>query len=197
MPLKATENDLVLPLLGVLVEAPRHQYALARLLRRRYPSLNIRAGTIYTLVASLTAEGWVTPLRQERSGNRPPRSLYSLTERGWAEFRARVERQLRDATLRPASFAIALAYLASLPAATAAKALQARVELLEREAGRLEAAEADAQSQGVQEIHMIEVSFARSQLNQEVDWIRALIGRIEDGTLEWPMAPAHQAEASE
>lgn len=58
MRLRATDSPLVLPLLGLLLEHPRHQYALLAELRDRY-GLRVRTGSVYTLVGSLRDAGWI------------------------------------------------------------------------------------------------------------------------------------------
>lgn len=46
-------------ILGMLVERPRHPYAVFAGLRRRYPYLRVRNATVYTLLDTLKAVRWI------------------------------------------------------------------------------------------------------------------------------------------
>ena len=70
MPKNALDNPLVLPILGLLVEQPRHAYAVFSEVRSRYGYLEVRNATVYTLLDRLTAEGWVA----DRAGPSATRS---------------------------------------------------------------------------------------------------------------------------
>ena len=49
VPLDATRNSLVLPILGLLVEQPAHAYDVAARLEARYPQLKTRRSSVVTL----------------------------------------------------------------------------------------------------------------------------------------------------
>src|SRR2546429_9917474 len=59
VPTSALDNPLVLPILGLLVERPRHSYAVFAELRRRYLYLHVRNATVYTLLETLKAVRWI------------------------------------------------------------------------------------------------------------------------------------------
>ncbi|GAA4241433.1 hypothetical protein GCM10022254_70240 [Actinomadura meridiana] len=182
MPLNAVDNPLALRLLGLLVEQPRHQYALAVALKERYPYVNAKSGSVYTLVRSLEVAGWVAPTEVEQVGNRPTRTVYALTEQGWDVFRERVRRQIREAKVTTSAFVDALAYLGALDPAEAPDVLRERQASVEERITELE----QAAGRGPMEITMIEVDFVLYQLRSEAEWLRALITRIDDGELAWP-----------
>ncbi|UBU18362.1 PadR family transcriptional regulator [Nonomuraea gerenzanensis] len=182
MPLTAVDNPLTLRLLGLLVERPMHPYALAVALNERYPFLNAKSGSVYTLVRSLEAAGWVAQTGVEQHGNRPARTVYALTGQGWDIFRERVRRQIREAKVTTSAFVDALAYLGALDRAEAPHVLRERQDSLEKRIAELDR----ASDPGLPEITMIEVDFVLHQLRAEADWIRALIARIDGGELAWP-----------
>ncbi|MBB4703140.1 PadR family transcriptional regulator [Sphaerisporangium siamense] len=182
MPSTAVDNPLILRLLGLLVEQPKHQYALAVALNDRYPYLNAKSGSVYTLVRSLEAAGWVAPTGVEQMGNRPARTVYALTDQGWEVFKERVRRQIREAKVTTSAFVDALAYLGALDRDEAPHVLRERQEsLVERIAELAQAGDPD-----LPEITMIEVDFVMHQLRAEAEWIRDLIARIDNGELAWP-----------
>ncbi|MFF5260375.1 PadR family transcriptional regulator [Actinomadura viridis] len=182
MPLTAVDNPLTLRLLGLLVERPMHPYALANALNERHPYLHAKSGSVYTLVRSVEAAGWVAPTGVEQMGNRPARTVYALTDRGWDIFKERVRRQIREAKVTTSAFVDALAYLGALDRAEAPHVLRGRLESLEERIAEMER----AGDPGLPEITMIEVDFVLHQMRAEAEWIRALIARIERDELAWP-----------
>lgn len=110
MPKSALDNPLILPILGLLVEQPRHPYAVFAELRRRYPFLQARNATVYTLIETLKALGWV----QTRDAGE--HETLHPTSAGADALAERVEAEVRggDLTGGPSSVA-ALAYLSIMP----------------------------------------------------------------------------------
>ncbi|KAA9158733.1 hypothetical protein FPZ12_021980 [Amycolatopsis acidicola] len=175
MPQNAMDNPLVLPMLGLLAESPRQQYALFAELRDRYAFLRVKTSTVYTLVGSLERNG-LAALDGEQE--------VSLTREGIAELRRRVEAHLREADPNAdPKFAIALAYLGILPPGDAAALLRERAQALKADA---RAADEVLRESGVAELHMIEGHFLASRLRHDATWLNRLAGRIESGDLAWP-----------
>lgn len=177
MPKNALDNPLVLPILGLLVEQPRHPYALFSELRTRYGYLQVRNATVYTLLERLAAEGWVA------GADGDERAVLTTTESGATALADRVRQQLgqADVTGGPA-FVAALAYLGILPSPEAAAVLGRRVELVGEEIGRLEQAIEDSAEP---ELHMIEAYYLLARLRHDVDWLASTARRIETGKLKW------------
>ncbi|NKY49662.1 PadR family transcriptional regulator [Nocardia vermiculata] len=176
MPQNALDNPLVLPILGLLVEQPRHPYALFSELRRRYDYLRVRNATVYTLLDRLTAEGWIGAANDERGTLTP-------TESGRTALAERVRHQLREAD--PAggpAFVTALAYLGILEPGQATAVLATRVQLIEQTIRELEQA---IHTSGEPEIHMIEAHYLLARLRHDLDWLERTAHRIEAGELGW------------
>lgn len=131
MPLRATDNPLVLPLLGLLLEQPRHPYALLTELRGRYRHLRVRTGSVYTLVGSLQEVDWIEPVDHKTGTVEKPHTDFRLTPTGVAEFCNKVSNDLEDANPANAmSFLTALAYISILNRQDAAATLQRRIDAL-------------------------------------------------------------------
>ena len=179
MPTSALANPLVLPILGLLAERPRHAYALFSELRSRYAYLGVRNATVYTLLNALVEAGWLRP----RPGS-SDRQEFLLTSSGCRALAARVEHELQDGDLADrTAFLTALAYLGILAPAAAAAALQNRAGRIQHEEARLTRALDEAA--GIPELHMIETRFYRDQLHHERTWLDATIQRIRSGALAW------------
>jgi DNA-binding PadR family transcriptional regulator len=178
VPKSALDNPLILPILGLLVEQPRHPYAVFAEIRRRYPFLQARNATVYTLIETLRALGWIETREAGEQETLHP------TGAGADALAERVEAEVRggDLTGGPSSVA-ALAYLSIMPPRRAAEVLRARATAVGAEAGRLQAALDGA---GAAEVHMIEVHYLLSRLQHDMRWLTGTAQRIETGELAWP-----------
>ncbi|MFC7511805.1 PadR family transcriptional regulator [Streptomyces thermocarboxydus] len=108
MPRRALDNPIVLPVLGLLLEQPTHPHQMLAELRRRSDAhaAAITRGTLYNTVAALTEAGWLAPLERQRSGNRPERTVYALTDPGREELvRGWTPRSARPSGSSPSSWA--------------------------------------------------------------------------------------------
>jgi DNA-binding PadR family transcriptional regulator len=121
VPKSALDNPLILPILGLLAERPRHPYAVFAELRRRYPYLQVRNATVYTLLETLRAHQWI------EAGPGGDHDALRVTRGGAAALAERVEAEVRGGDLTGgASYMAALAYLSIMPPGRAALALHAR-----------------------------------------------------------------------
>lgn len=185
MPLRATDNPLVLPLLGLLLEQPRHPYALLTELRSRYRHLRVRTGSVYTLVGSLQEAGWIEPTDRKSEHAEKSRTDFRLTPAGVAEFRNRVANDLEDADPANAmNFLTALAYIGILDRSDAAATLNRRVNVLRQRADELEQA---LRAAATAPAYMTEVAYAESQTRHEITWLENFIGQVTDPDYEWPI----------
>lgn len=182
MPLDALANRLVLPLLGLLVEHPAHSYELTVRLNERYRFLAPQRSSVTTLVKSLAGAGLIRAQRLKRVGKRPARRAYELTDAGLREFRARITAQLEQAPAASSRFTLALAYIGILPRADATAVLGRRIEAL-----RLELAAIPSLPPGLAEVHMIEVAYWKTVLQNESEWLDALVKRISTRDITWPL----------
>ncbi|WP_409492108.1 PadR family transcriptional regulator [Amycolatopsis sp. cmx-11-12] len=181
MPLDASRNSLVLPLLGLLVEQPSHAYDLTARLRERYGHLPVTRSTVTSLLKTLERTGMVASRVPERVGNRPPRTTFELTETGMADFRRKIETGLREGQVASVDFIMAVAYAGALPADHARSILDTRADRLDRELATLQ-----EHPDGVAEVHMLEVAYWRTIIATEIDWIRKLASRIRSHDIDWP-----------
>jgi len=176
VPLDATRNSLVLPILGLLVERPAHAYDVAARLASRYPHLKTRRSSVVTLLKSLAGGGLLDSGEPESVANRPARTRYQPTEAGIALFRTRVREGLTEAAPASADFLTAVAYLGILPAAEAIAVLRGRAERLRRETPVI--------PPGLPEIQMIEVHYWLRVLATEIAWLTETADRLAGGDLE-------------
>ena len=115
-------------LLGILRDHEMHGYQLNEMLSQTAGiPVKITRPNAYKLLNKMEQDGWVT-YREEQEGNRPPRRVYQITDKGENAF----QQMLRDslATYTPPEFpgAVGFNFLQLLPAAEAVVLLQQRRE---------------------------------------------------------------------
>ncbi|WP_166741572.1 helix-turn-helix transcriptional regulator [Cumulibacter soli] len=180
MPTNALHNKLTLPMLGLLLEQADHAYGLTSRLNDRYRHLSASRSSITTLAKSLAAAELVKPRAPERLGNRPPRTIYDLTEAGIEHMRQRVDQTIRIAPAMDVDFVTALAYIGLLSRKRAAEVLEARTRQIRQEIDGL----SDIPT-GLAELKMIEVDYWLRMLTSEAAWLKQLRERIESGHIDW------------
>src|SRR5437870_1674343 len=93
-------NPLALAVLTLLFERPMHPYEMSTTLRERHKeeSIKLNYGSLYSVVGSLLKHGLIAVQETVREGNRPERTVYTLTDAG----RVRMIDWLSDLISRPA-----------------------------------------------------------------------------------------------
>lgn len=179
------DNMLALAVLVLLWERPMHPYEMAQVLRERGKdmSINIKWGSLYTVIRSLERNGFIEVTRTFREGRRPERTVYAITEEGREEMRA----WLRELIAVPAKeyprFEGALSLAGALPPDEVISLLEERVRRLDGEIAEINAQLAAA-GEHVARIFLIEGEYVVAMRHAEAEWIRSLLSEIEAGTLE-------------
>src|SRR5215469_816050 len=84
---RRVSNPLALAVLSCLIERPMHPYEISTTLRTRGKehSIKLNYGSLYAVVESLTKHGLIVSRETNRSGRRPERTVYEITEAGVTE----------------------------------------------------------------------------------------------------------------
>jgi DNA-binding PadR family transcriptional regulator len=180
-------SPLALSVLATLNEAPMHPYEIARLLKHRGKdqSIKIRYGSLYTVVQTLESQGFVTAEGTARSGRRPERTVYRLTDDG----RDELEDRLREIVGEPAKeyplFEAALSLVGVLPPDDVITLLTERLRRLEVELAATRAGLRELTvEQRLPRLFLIESEYALAMKQAETDWVRGLITELSDGSLD-------------
>ncbi|WP_280440114.1 PadR family transcriptional regulator, partial [Nocardia cyriacigeorgica] len=74
-------NLLALAVLSVIIERPMHRYEIASTLRDRGKDrdMDIKWGSLYTVVQNMAKAGFLEVVGCEREGARPERVIYRIT----------------------------------------------------------------------------------------------------------------------
>ncbi|MFC5148293.1 PadR family transcriptional regulator [Streptomyces aureoversilis] len=188
MPRRVLDNPIVLAVLGLLLEQPSHPYQMLAELRTRSDNhaAAVNRGSLYNVVAALTEAGWATVQGQQRSGNRPEKTVYALTRAGHEELVRRLDSHIRRPEREFSRFLGAVAYLGALGPAGAVDALSERARRLRERTTADEERLAEARKAGVPRLHVIEAEYAIGLARSETAWIEAVIDDIRTGALTWP-----------
>ena len=137
LPMISASGDMTrLVLLGVLARGPQHGYAIKQTLDDWHMDFwaDVKVGSLYAGLKRLVTAGLVGEVGTSRSGNRPVRTTYEITDSGRAELR----RLLHSFWTPPGRVArpvdLALQFVAELPAAEVEQLLQERLQALENQA---------------------------------------------------------------
>ncbi|MPY30037.1 PadR family transcriptional regulator [Streptomyces adustus] len=192
MPRRALDNPIVVAVLGLLLEQPSHPHQMLAELRRRSDNhaAAITRGTLYNTVAALTEAGWLASQGRQRSGNRPERTVYALTEEGRHELVRRLDFQIRNPEREFTQFLGAVTYLGALGVSGAEKALAERARRLRQRTAADEERLAEALATGVPRLHVIETEYALCLARAEETWIGSVIDDLRTGALTSPTGAA-------
>ncbi|AZS87663.1 PadR family transcriptional regulator [Streptomyces griseoviridis] len=195
MPRRALDNPIVPAVLGLLLEQPSHPHQILADLRERsdHHAAAITRGTLYNTVAALAEAGWIASTGRERSGNRPERTVYALTDEGRHELVRRLDSQIRTPEREFSRFLGAVAHLGALGTRGAAEALAERARRLRQRTADDEERLARALAAGVPRLHVIEAEYALCLARAETAWIDSVIDDLRTGSLTSPTGPATSA----
>jgi len=160
-------------LLGLLRQHDMHGYQLYEFIERDLSvCTDLKKPTAYYLLGKMAEDGWIAE-DQAQEGNRPPRRVYSLTERGEEAFQSMLRANLAD--YRPAVFAgdAGLAFVDALDPQ------EARALLSRRRHATADALEALRSVPAHQGSLQIVIDDQRSHLRPELDWMDALLTNLD------------------
>ncbi|MBY8862674.1 PadR family transcriptional regulator [Nocardia sp. CA2R105] len=175
-------NLLALAVLATLVEGPMHRYEIAAKMRNRGKErdMDVKWGSLYTVVQNLEKHGFLEIVGSERDGARPERTIYALTPAG----RAETEDWTRELLSTPAPvhhpFVSGLSVAAIIPPDDVIALLEQRSERLTRRIAE-DRAEMDKVRGAVPRLFLVENEFTVAMLEAEVAWVDALREEIASG----------------
>jgi DNA-binding PadR family transcriptional regulator len=184
-------NPLALAVLSCLIERPMHPYEISSTLRERGKehSIKLNYGSLYSVVESLQKHGLIAAQETTRSGRRPERTVYAITDSGRAEFEDWLTELLSTPVREYMSLEAGLSLMPGLPPDVVAGLLDTRVEKLRAELDDLEAMHATARQQGLPELFLIESVFRMRMLHAEAEFVIQVVRDIRSsampGTKAW------------
>ncbi|HEY4457976.1 MAG TPA: PadR family transcriptional regulator, partial [Pseudonocardiaceae bacterium] len=125
-------NLLALAVLSTVIQRPMHPYEIASFLKTRGKDrdMPIKWGSLYTVVANLEKHGFIEATENVRSGSRPERTIYRITEAGTEELRDWTGELISTPVAEQTSFEAGLSVLGALHPDEAIRLLQVRLDTL-------------------------------------------------------------------
>ncbi|GHH41370.1 PadR family transcriptional regulator [Lentzea cavernae] len=178
-------NPLALAVLALLSERPMHPYEMAQTMRERHQEevIKLNYGSLYTVVDSLHKHELITASAVQKAGNRPERTVYSVTEAGTAELHDWLRELIAVPAREYPRFEAGISLVGLLPPedaltlvrqreAAVAEQLTALAVLLERLAGM-----------GLPQLAWIELDYRMAMLRAERAWLSWFAAATADGTV--------------
>jgi DNA-binding PadR family transcriptional regulator len=188
---RKVSNLLALAVLSTVIERPMHPYEIASLLRSRgkEDDMDIKWGSLYTVVRNLVKHGFIEVVDTERAGARPERTVYRITEAGHAELVDWVRELVSTPQPEHPKFKAGLSVLAILGPDEAAELLRQRLATLEQAIAATRALLAEHTE--VPRLFLVEDEYELAVRGAEAAWVRALVIELETGA--FPDLPAWRA----
>ncbi|WP_329091731.1 PadR family transcriptional regulator [Actinomadura citrea] len=180
---RKVSNLLGLAVLSTVSAKPMHPYEMASLMRARGKDrdMDIKWGSLYTVVGNLEKHGFLAVEGSARDGARPERTVYAITDAGRDELADWVRELVGVPERERPRFEAGLSVLGALGPDEVAALLRGRLDAMEREIAADRAAlEAETE---VPRLFLLEAEYDLAMRRAELAWVRGLLTEIEDGTL--------------
>ena len=180
-------NPLAFSALGMLIDAPMHPYEMYQLMlaRREDRVVKVSAGSLYRAVERLARDGLIVESGTERMGNRPERTVYSVTDAGRAAFDESLEEMLGRSVNEFPEFPLAIGEAHNLPAERVVELLADRLDSIHDDIAWYDAAAVRIAEKGVARHYVLNVHYTRAMLTAELDWLEHTIDELRSGRLHW------------
>lgn len=180
-------NPLALTVLSYLTAGPMHPYELVRTMRdnRDGRSVKFTPATVYMVVQQLAKAGFVVEHETLRTGMRPERTTYALTEAGREEWHRWLRELIEDPRHEYPHFGVALSLLAALPPDEATGLLRTRSRRVARARDETQAMIDQALAGGLAPLFLVDEEYRVTLLDAEQVFLKRLIERITDPGNGW------------
>jgi DNA-binding PadR family transcriptional regulator len=175
-------NLMALAVLATVVQRPMHRYEMASVMRVRGKDrdMDIKWGSLYTVVANLEKHGFLEAIDVTRQGARPERTVYQITDAGCAELVAWTRELIAEPETEHTRFVAGLSVMAVLDPRDVVDVLGRRLQRLTESIDTLQAEV--QQAADVPRLFLIEDEYRIAMTRAEADWTRSLINELSAGT---------------
>ena len=182
---RRVSNILALAVLSTVYFRAMHPYEMAATMRAhgKDHDMNIKWGSLYTVVASLEKNRLLEAIEVTRQGARPERTVYQITDAGRDELVGWTRELIAEPEAEHTRFIAGLSVLAVLTPRDV-------MDLLRRRLGRLtetiDALTAQLrQASDVPRLFLIEDEYRIAMTQAETDWTRSLLDELSAGTFPY------------
>ncbi|HZN81625.1 MAG TPA: PadR family transcriptional regulator [Mycobacterium sp.] len=175
-------NLMGLAVLATVVQRPMHRYEMASVMRARGKDrdMDIKWGSLYTVVQNLERNGYLETIGVTRQGARPERTVYQITDAGRDELIAWTRELIAEPEAEQTRFVAGLSVLAVLNPQDVVELLRRRLERLTQSVDSLTALLETASD--VPRLFLIEDEYRIAMTRAEADWVRSLLDELTAGT---------------
>jgi len=175
-------NLMGLAVLATVVQRPMHRYEMASVMRARGKDrdMDIKWGSLYTVVRNLERNGYLETIGVTRQGARPERTVYQITDAGRDELIAWTRELIAEPEAEQTRFVAGLSVLAVLNPQDVVELLRRRLERLTQSVDSLTALLETASN--VPRLFLIEDEYRIAMTRAEADWVRSLLDELTAGT---------------
>jgi DNA-binding PadR family transcriptional regulator len=175
-------NLMALAVLATVVQRPMHRYEMASVMRARGKDrdMDIKWGSLYTVVQNLERNGYLETIGVTRHGARPERTVYQITDAGREELVAWTRELIAEPATEHTRFVAGLSVLAVLAPQDVTELLRRRLERLTQSVDSLSALLEEASR--VPRLFLIEDEYRIAMTLAEADWVRSLLDELTAGT---------------
>jgi DNA-binding PadR family transcriptional regulator len=197
---RKVSNLLALAVLSYLTRGPMHPYELGRMLREHGDARSIKFnhGSLYMVVQQLARAGFIAEQETTRSGQRPERTVYALTDAGRDEFRDWLRELVEQPRHEYPHFVAALSLIAALPPDEAVELLRRRLQRLAGERANVRELIDATIAGGVHQLFLVEEDYRLALLDAETAFVERLVDRITHPDTGWAQqwAQFHERQSS-
>ncbi|MFI6173181.1 PadR family transcriptional regulator [Nocardia sp. NPDC051052] len=181
---RKVNNLLALAVLSVMIDRPKHRYEIAQTLRDRGKEhdMDIKWGSLYTVVQSLEKAGFLEIVGSERDGARPERVIYQLTSAGRTELTDWTRELVAVPEPEQHRFVAGLSILSVLPPDDVIELLGQRIEALRHLIAAVRREIDKVLAMQLPRLFIIESEFGVAMLAAEMAWARSFRDQLADGT---------------
>ncbi|WP_034622895.1 PadR family transcriptional regulator [Cellulomonas sp. URHE0023] len=174
-------------ILALLNERPMHPYQVHQNLVERGDTrlVRVNAGAVYHGIEKLEKEGLVEVAGTERSGNRPERTSYRITDAGRSALVARISSFLGDDHPSYPLFSVGIAEAHEVPAETVIEQLTRRRTRESERATLLRTAYDQVTSLGLPRRYLLDIEHDIAILGAQIAWLDRTLDELRADALEW------------
>ncbi|MET9263254.1 helix-turn-helix transcriptional regulator [Amycolatopsis sp. NPDC004079] len=181
-------SPVVLAVLALLAEEPRHAYGMQQLIKERGVDLVVNVRTrsgLHTALERLVRDGLVRVHAVERAEGRPERTLYEITPAGRETLLTAVRSGIATPAAEFPLFPAAVSFLHLLTPEDALIRLRRRIEALQERLDTTEAVLRASHDAYVPRLHLLEHEHRTAVVTAELTWLREVCADLETGELSW------------
>lgn len=180
-------TPLAVLVLGLAAERPMHPYEMFQTIieRREDRFAKVRPGSLYHTVDRLHGRKLLLINGIQREGNRPERTIYSITDGGKRVLRDTLATMLENPAVEYPVLYLALAEAHALDRGEVVDLLTRRLIAMRAMLDSLAAEAAGSTERGVPELFLLDTGCRQAALGAQIDWLEKLRERLASGELMW------------